>query len=155
MTVSSHVPAVKVVRDSDQPTDAKYVAHYTSPTMNQPTAFMLKISPFRRSKKILTAKTLPDAIRGCDTYAQREVLPGQVGLGLLRTARWRWEPASDSQKQFILKRWKARKVIAAADGEGKSRLATEDGLKDLRKGEAANIITRLKHGAQVCWRYAH
>ncbi|RPD82473.1 P-loop containing nucleoside triphosphate hydrolase protein [Lentinus tigrinus ALCF2SS1-7] len=129
--------------------DAKYVAHYTSPTMHQATAFMLKISPFRRSKKILTATTLADAIRGCDTYAQKEVLPGQVGLGLLRTAKWRWEPASESQKQFIIKRWKARKVIAAADGEGRSRPATEEGLKDLRKGEAANIITRLKHGAQA------
>lgn len=42
---------------------------------------MLKISPFRRSKKILSAQTLAEAIRGCDTYAQSKVLPGQVALG--------------------------------------------------------------------------
>ena len=110
---------------------------------------MLKISPFRRNKKILTATTLADAVRGCDTYATKEVLQGTIGLGLLRMAKWRWEPASESQKQFILKRWKARKVLATADGEGKSLLATDEGLKTMKKGEAANIITRLKHGAQV------
>ena len=48
-----------------------------------------------------------------------------------------------------MKRWKARKVLAVADGQRKPMLATEDGLKTLKKGEAANIITRLKHGAQV------
>ena len=110
---------------------------------------MLGISPFRRNKKILTAATLQDALRGCDTYAQREILIGTMSLGLLRTAKWRWEPASDSQKQFILKRWKARKVLAAADGFRKAIPATEEGLRTLKKGEAANIITRLKHGAQV------
>ncbi|TFK93509.1 P-loop containing nucleoside triphosphate hydrolase protein [Polyporus arcularius HHB13444] len=137
------------VTPAEDEDDVKYVAHYTSPTMPRMTAFVLKISPFRRNKKILTATTLADAIRGCDTYAQKEVLPGLVGHGLLRTAKWRWEPASETQKQFILKRWKARKVITDADGEGKSRLATEEGLKNMKKGEAANIITRLKHGAQA------
>lgn len=117
--------------------------------MPRGTAYMLKISPFRRSKKILTAATLADAIRGCDTYAQKEVLRGTLALGLLRTAKWRWEIATDSQKQFIQKRWKARKVLASADGQGKTLRATEDGLQAMKKGEAANIITRLKHGAQV------
>ncbi len=111
---------------------------------------MLGISPFRRNKKILTAATLADAIRGCDTYAQKWVVPGMMAVGLLRTAKWRWAPASAPQKQFILKRWKARKVLATADGQGKSLVATEDGLSRMKKGEAANIITRLKHGAQVC-----
>ncbi|KAI0735086.1 P-loop containing nucleoside triphosphate hydrolase protein [Earliella scabrosa] len=133
----------------DTDAEAKFIAHYTSPTMPRGTAYMLKISPFRRNKKILTAATLADAVRGCDTYATKEVLQGTIGLGLLRMAKWRWEPASESQKQFILKRWKARKVLATADGESKSLLATDEGLKTMKKGEAANIITRLKHGAQA------
>ena len=50
-----------------------------------------------------------------------------------------------------MKRWRARKVPAIEDGQRKRKglLATEDGLETLKKGEAANIITRLKHGAQV------
>ncbi|KAI0801180.1 P-loop containing nucleoside triphosphate hydrolase protein [Fomes fomentarius] len=134
--------------ESDEEADAKFIAHYTSPTMPRGTAYMLGISPFRRNKKILTAATLADAIRGSDTYAQKEVVPGTMAVGLLRTAKWRWAPASAPQKQFILKRWKARKVLATAVGQGKSLVATEDGLSRMKKGEAANIITRLKHGAQ-------
>ncbi|CDO71637.1 hypothetical protein BN946_scf184911.g107 [Trametes cinnabarina] len=128
--------------------EVKFQAHYTPPTMPKSTAYILKISPFRKSKKILSAGTLAEAIRGCDTYAQTKVLSGSVALGLLRGAKWRWEPATDSQKQFIMKRWKARKVPTAADGQSKALVATEDGLQNLKKGEAANIITRLKHGAQ-------
>ncbi|TBU45109.1 P-loop containing nucleoside triphosphate hydrolase protein [Dichomitus squalens] len=130
-----------------QEQNAKFVAHYTPPTLAKQTAWMLKISPYRKSRQILTAATLGDAIRGCDTYALNEILPGTVALGLLRTSRWRWEPASETQKQFIIKRWKDRKVIAAADGLGKVMHTTEEGLRALKKGEAANIITRLKHGA--------
>ncbi|KAI1788749.1 P-loop containing nucleoside triphosphate hydrolase protein [Ganoderma leucocontextum] len=126
---------------------AMFVAHYTAPTLAKPTAWILKISPFRRSKKILTAATLADAIRGCDTYAQKEVLPGGVSRGLSRNARWRWEPASETQKKFVLKAWKGRKVVATPDGLGRAMHATEEGLREMKKGEAANLITRLKHGA--------
>ena len=89
------------------------------------------------------------AIRGCDTYVRKEVVPGTLSQGLLRTARWRWEPATASQKTMIMKRWKDRKVVGAADGRRRAVLATEEGLKSMTKGEAANIITRLKYGAQV------
>lgn len=60
---------------------------------------------------------------------------------LLRTARWRRTPATDSQKKFVGARWFKRTK------------ATEDGnppdLSKLTKGEAANIISRIKHGAVV------
>ncbi|KAL1951850.1 hypothetical protein VTO73DRAFT_999 [Trametes versicolor] len=127
----------------------KYQAHYTPPTMTRGTAYMLKISPFRRSKKILSAQTLAEAIRGCDTYAQSKVLPGQVALGLLRSAKWRWEPASESQRMFVSKRWKTRKILTTAEGQSAKRLPGDHELRSLKKGEAANIITRLKHGAQA------
>ena len=62
-------------------TGGQYQAHYTPPTLPKGTAFILKISPFRKSKKILSAATLAEAIRGCDTYAQNKIVPGNVGLG--------------------------------------------------------------------------
>lgn len=47
---------------------------------------------------------------------------------------------------FVSKRWKTRKVLTTAEGQSAKRLHE---LRSLKKGEAANIITRLKHGAQV------
>ena len=74
-------------------------------------------------------------------------------LGLLRTARWRFQPATPSQMQFVLKRWRGRNVVYTVhDGEKTS--SKEVVLKQLTKGEAANIITRLKHGAMVCFHRA-
>ena len=65
---------------------------------------------------------------------------------LLRSARWRNAPASEQQKKFVAKRWGIR-------GSTLGGVASED-LKEKRiakltKGEASNIITRLKHGAKV------
>ena len=124
---------------------AKYVAHYTSPTFHMATALLLKISPYRRSQEILKAARLADAVRGCDTYA-RDVVKGNLVLGLLRTARWRMEPATPAQRNFILKKWRNRKMFSTSEGQE----ATEIALKTMRKGETHNIMTRLKHGAQVC-----
>lgn len=88
----------------------------------------------------MTAETLSDAIRGCDTYATQKILRGSLALGLLRTAKWRKAPASDSQKNFIQK----RRIKRALDQH--TAAAT---LENITKGEAANIITRLKHGAKA------
>jgi hypothetical protein len=60
---------------------------------------------------------------------------------LFRTAKWRKMPASSNQKQFIAKRWGLAKTDMDA--------ASDPQFDRLTKGEAANIITRLKHGAQV------
>src|SRR5580704_3045555 len=45
------------------------------------TSVSLKISPFRRSRCILTAENLGDAIRGCDTFAKAKVVFGPMALG--------------------------------------------------------------------------
>ncbi|KAI0639485.1 P-loop containing nucleoside triphosphate hydrolase protein [Trametes polyzona] len=140
---------IRVEPATDPSGEVQYQAHYTPPTLPRGTAFMLGISPYRRSELILSAQTLADAIRGCDTYARKRVLAGDVALGLLRTAKWRREPATPAQKQFVAQRWKGRKVVVAADAHEKSLMMTDEGLKKLTKGEAANIITRLKHGAQA------
>jgi ATP-dependent helicase IRC3 len=53
---------------------------------------------------------------------------------LLRSAGWRKALASQSQRDFLAKRMSA--------SHGSTNMAT------LTKGEAANIISRLKHGAK-------
>lgn len=124
------------------------------------------MSPFMRSRKVLLAKSLDDAVRGCDHYAKVKVCPGPMSLGfvlsiqsatilrtistrkfrLLRTAIWRKAPASEQQKQWVAKRWGLRGSIYS---DRSSEDLSAQKIKTLTKGEAANIITRLKHGAQV------
>jgi ATP-dependent helicase IRC3 len=63
---------------------------------------------------------------------------------MLRTARWRREPATESQKAIVLKRWGKRLQTDETES------TPEQDVARLTRGEAANIITRLKHGALVC-----
>ena len=66
---------------------------------------------------------------------------------LMRRAKWRKEPATESQRAFVEARWnKAPKYV---QGEMKHDAARTLRIKRLTKGEAANIITRIKHGAMV------
>lgn len=58
---------------------------------------------------------------------------------LLRSAKWRKGPASAGQIALVAKRH--GKMSAGPDGS--------QNLEQLTKGQAANIITRLKHGAKV------
>jgi len=107
--------------------------------LHKGTAAAFKMSPFMRSRKVLTATNLSDAVRGCDTYAKTKVVFGPMALGLLRSAKWRKVPATESQKKLVAKR---RGLI------GKELDESEQGLRQLTKGQAANIITRLTHGAK-------
>ncbi|KAI0082294.1 P-loop containing nucleoside triphosphate hydrolase protein [Panus rudis PR-1116 ss-1] len=127
-----------------------FAAVYVPPTMPIGTALSLKISPFQRGRRILTAEHLVDAIKGADTYAKLNVVRGPIALGMLRTAKWRKLPASESQKNFISKRWGKREVFHdSLNPEGKHKQTMAEKIASLTKGEAANIITRLKHGAQA------
>ncbi|KAJ7244750.1 P-loop containing nucleoside triphosphate hydrolase protein [Mycena haematopus] len=117
---------------------------YFVPAIDGATAASLKIAPFLKKRPILKAMDLGAAVRGCDTYAKSKVVLGQMALGLLRSARWRKTPASEQQKNFVSKRWGKRKFDSDTEAESKAeKIAT------LTKGEAANIISRLKHGAQA------
>ena len=69
---------------------------------------------------------------------------------LLRTAKWRQGPASPAQKIFVGKRW-GHVNKSLKDFQDPSDVDSfPERLRNLTKGEAAYIITRLKHGAQVC-----
>lgn len=145
-------------------------ALFTPPTLPMATAMTLKISPFQRSRKILTANNLADAIKGSDTYARTKAVPGAMALGqvyslllepsaegfvwfnrLLRTAKWRQGPATDSQKSWVRKRLGKRDTTLQSlqEATNESIAKPDDKFAKMTKGEAANIITRLKHGAQV------
>lgn len=65
----------------------------------------------------------------------------------MRRAKWRRQPATESQKTFVKSRWnKAPKYV---QGQAVDDTARSLRIEKLTKGEAANIITRIKHGALV------
>ncbi|KAJ7071080.1 P-loop containing nucleoside triphosphate hydrolase protein [Mycena amicta] len=121
--------------------DGRHFKGHYNPEVDSTTAAALKIGRFLRSRSILSAASLPDAIHGCDTYVKEKVVFGQMALGLLRTARWRKAPATEQQKQLVAKRWGKR-----LDSDG-TRQEKDDKIANLTKGEAATILTRLKNGA--------
>ncbi|EIW86776.1 P-loop containing nucleoside triphosphate hydrolase protein [Coniophora puteana RWD-64-598 SS2] len=132
---------IRIEKVIDKTEDKEYFqASFAEAVLDLAGANAKKTSPFRRSRQILKAHTLRDALRGCDTYAGQRVLKGHMLLGLMRNAKWRKMPASEAQKELVMKRWAKRDIDPASIPER---------LEKLTKGEAANIITRLKHGAQV------
>lgn len=65
----------------------------------------------------------------------------------MRRAKWRQQPATEGQKTFVESRWnKAPKYVQGEVGDNAARRLH---VERLTKGEAANIITRIKHGAMV------
>jgi len=121
-------------------------AHYT-PTIDPATASALSISRFQTNRKILDANNLADAVRGCDKYASEKVLRGHSSLSLARSARWRQGPASAAQKLFVAKRWGYANKSVQDFWDPSDDDSFPERLKNLTKGEAAYIITRLRHGA--------
>jgi len=59
--------------------ETHFRAHY-SPTIHPETASALNISKFRTNRKILDASSLAAAVRGCDTYASKNILRGRLSL---------------------------------------------------------------------------
>ncbi|KAG6814073.1 hypothetical protein H0H92_003120 [Tricholoma furcatifolium] len=111
------------------------------------TAASLKLSPYLRSRHILSAANVNDAIRGCDTYVTNKIARGprlKAGFeSLLRSAKWRKMPITEGQKSILLKRWSRRGSM-----DGLDETSRIEKIGAMTKGQAANIITRLKHGAQ-------
>jgi hypothetical protein len=70
-----------------------------------------------------------------------------VSNRLMRRAKWRQQPATESQKTFVESRW--NKAPKYAQGEAAHDAVRSLRIQRLTKGEAANIITRIKHGAMV------
>jgi len=124
-----------------------------------------------RPRLVLEAATLDAAIRGADTYVERNVLRGAITRVALcrRRAEWRLKEASKPQKDLVRKRLgyvkmgssPAQRVKAAGAGADSASSNSErsrepvtpekDPLATLTKGQASDILTRLTHGAKARW----
>lgn len=86
-------------------------------------------SPYAAPREILTAATFNDAVHGADSYAAN-AFPHTF---IHRNQAWRRLPPTQGQLEFVNRlRGKARALTVA----------------DLTKGKAADMITKLKHGAR-------
>ncbi|KAF9150975.1 hypothetical protein BG015_007213 [Linnemannia schmuckeri] len=119
----------------------------------------------------IQSDTLEDCFHGVDTWIVKNI--GHFPGILSRFAKWRKLPASESQLKFLRKLGYDHDPIddiggsedggegGAGDGGGGSSLAREleiahrkrkeAAARPLTKGQAANMITRLVHGAGKRW----
>ena len=86
-------------------------------------------SPYAAPREILTAATFTDAVHGCDKYASENYPLYIIGARL----SWRKAPATEDQLKFL------NKMRPADD---------KLGPEDVTKGKAADMITKIKHGAR-------
>ncbi|KAK0208060.1 P-loop containing nucleoside triphosphate hydrolase protein [Desarmillaria ectypa] len=132
---------IELVKEDDA--EPYWKAMFTPAGLDKTTAYQLKISPFMRARNVCKSSSLDEAIKACDTYAKAKAVRGPMAKGLLRSAQWRKTPATDSQKVIVAKRYKlpAEEIDSNADNLVALRISK------MTKGEAADTITRLKHGA--------
>ncbi|KAI1267184.1 P-loop containing nucleoside triphosphate hydrolase protein [Xylariaceae sp. FL1019] len=86
-------------------------------------------SPFAKPSRLLQAKTFIDAVHGADKYAA-EKYPHYL---IFRNMGWRKSPPTEGQLKFLNK----------LRGDDEKLEAT-----DITKGKAADMITKLRHGAR-------
>ncbi|KAK4126296.1 P-loop containing nucleoside triphosphate hydrolase protein [Parathielavia appendiculata] len=86
-------------------------------------------SPYAAPRYILSAVTFADALHGCDKYASENYPFFMIGTRL----PWRRAPATEDQLRFLNK-------LRPADDKL--------GPEDITKGRAADMITKIKHGAR-------
>ncbi|KAI0888838.1 P-loop containing nucleoside triphosphate hydrolase protein [Annulohypoxylon maeteangense] len=115
---------IRLERESTELDTHKFVAWETRALPKD-----LSKSPFAKPRKLLQAHTLIDAVHGSDKYAS-EHYPHYL---ISRYQNWRNGPPTDNQLEFLNK----------MRGEG-DKLKPED----ITKGKAADMITKLRHGAR-------
>ncbi|KAM7185033.1 P-loop containing nucleoside triphosphate hydrolase protein [Rhypophila sp. PSN 637] len=86
-------------------------------------------SPFATPRELLVSPTFEDALHGCDKYAQEHF----AHIWIARHMRWRQGPATDGQLKFLNKQRPADDPLLPGE---------------ITKGKAADMITKLKHGAK-------
>ncbi|KAH7238591.1 P-loop containing nucleoside triphosphate hydrolase protein [Fusarium tricinctum] len=86
-------------------------------------------APYAMPREILTAATFTDAVHGADSFAAK-MFPHTF---IHRYQKWRTYPPTQGQVDFINKM------------RGKAEPLT---IENLDKGKAADMITKLKHGAR-------
>ncbi|KAI1099907.1 P-loop containing nucleoside triphosphate hydrolase protein [Jackrogersella minutella] len=88
-----------------------------------------KKSPFAAPRQLLKAPTLTDAVHGSDKYASEKY----PRILISRYQGWRTGPPTEGQLEFLNKL------------RGENEKLTET---DITKGKAADMITKLRHGAR-------
>ncbi|KAJ0118096.1 dead deah box helicase [Diaporthe amygdali] len=86
-------------------------------------------APYAQPHEILKATNFTDAVHGADSYAQKNFLHVMIS----RRQRWREGPPTEGQLKFL------------------NKLRAEDDklmVNDIKKGKAADMITKIKHGAR-------
>ncbi|KAI2635252.1 P-loop containing nucleoside triphosphate hydrolase protein [Xylaria nigripes] len=86
-------------------------------------------SPFAKPRELLQAVSLSDAVHGADCYA----LEKYPRILTLRSASWRGQTPTEGQLNFL------------------NRIRNENEMldtSDITKGKAADMITKLRHGAK-------
>ncbi|KAK4166021.1 putative ATP-dependent helicase IRC3 [Cladorrhinum sp. PSN259] len=86
-------------------------------------------SPWMPAQEILTAATFDDAVHGCDSYATEHYAQFYISSRMF----WRKQPATEHQLKLLNK---------FRDEENQL------GPQDVTKGKAADMITKIKHGAR-------
>ncbi|EMR69645.1 putative dead deah box helicase protein [Eutypa lata UCREL1] len=113
------------VADDAETTDAKFVAWEVR---SLPQGVSSK-SPYAKPRRLFKATTFTDAVHGADKYAS-EKYPHRL---ISRYQTWRRGPPTDGQLKFLNQfREKDDKLQTA----------------DITKGKAADMITKLRHGAR-------
>ncbi|KAF9311679.1 hypothetical protein BG003_007149 [Podila horticola] len=98
----------------------------------------------------IEADTLEDCLHGVDTWISKNI--GHFPQILGRYAKWRKLPASDSQLRFLRKLGYDHDALSEEAEVGSDpEKWRERNLRQLNKGQAANMITRLVHGAGKRW----
>ena len=88
-----------------------------------------KWRPYKRNRQIATAETLADAVHAADTFAAEHATWHMIS----KTQAWRQKPATENQLAFL------NKLRDASDQLTSDRVT---------KGKAADMITKIKHGAK-------
>ncbi|KAI1116893.1 P-loop containing nucleoside triphosphate hydrolase protein [Nemania sp. NC0429] len=86
-------------------------------------------SPFAKPRKLLQAATFTDAVHGADKYAAEKY----PHLLIVRYMPWRKGPPTEGQLKFLNKLRGTRDKLKASD---------------ITKGKAADMITKIRHGAR-------
>ena len=92
-------------------------------------------APFSRPRTIATATTLGSALNAADTFAATKF----ERVFILTSSSWRKQPASEAQLEFLNK---------LRDVREETTLLTP---ADLKKGQAVDMITKIKFGAKGRW----
>ncbi|KAH8110070.1 P-loop containing nucleoside triphosphate hydrolase protein [Phellopilus nigrolimitatus] len=95
---------------------------------------------FEKPREVMTARSLNEVARNSDNYAVTRVFSGKPGADanyFSRTAKWRQNPASDSQKDVISKKGYIPMLDLSVD------------IESMTKGQAADIFTRSNNRLRV------